>query len=206
MVFMLFLFAECKKTANVDTIPAADTIFKTTDSALIANFYFQPGTYWIYKDSVTGQIDSFTVTESKKKIRNYSIYGMHQSEAAVTPYNVVYITQVNINGILPHPPLYCKIVLMEQDAGFEYYTFRVPGNDDWFSVAFSYVYEGFCPDSYIFNGINYLHVATFRQNYNSSVGNTYYVCNRVGVIKMRIIDDAHAGPHVWELQRSYIKL
>jgi len=55
-LFGIMLFANCTKT------PSATHIL--IDSFLVKNFNYKPGTYWVYKDSITGEEDSFYVHDN----------------------------------------------------------------------------------------------------------------------------------------------
>ena len=58
----LLLFCTCKKKSG--TIPI--------DSAVKEFYSFAPGTYWIYYDSLTGQTDSFLVSQDDTRVTSSS--------------------------------------------------------------------------------------------------------------------------------------
>jgi len=49
----ILLLAACSRPSSV----------KHINSALVSGYTFKPGTYWIFRDSVSGRIDSFYVTD-----------------------------------------------------------------------------------------------------------------------------------------------
>ena len=57
LICSVILLPACKKSANGPQVI-------TIEQGLRSNFGYQPGTYWIYKDSVTGQMDSAYVTNT----------------------------------------------------------------------------------------------------------------------------------------------
>lgn len=56
LVFFIMLFEGCKKNDNPSIIPV--------EAGLKSNFSYKTGSYWIYKDSVSGAIDSAFVTSN----------------------------------------------------------------------------------------------------------------------------------------------
>lgn len=58
-VSCIVVFSQCNKN---DGGPAPVTPKKFDETELSKNFYFKPGSYWIYKDSLTGRLDSIYVT------------------------------------------------------------------------------------------------------------------------------------------------
>ena len=61
LVFLLFLFQSCIKTGT--TVYSVNTGMKSA-------FNYKPGSYWIYKDSITGAIDSAYVTSNQDVLYN----------------------------------------------------------------------------------------------------------------------------------------
>ena len=85
MLFWLLL-TNCDKTTN-STISGAPS--------LMSNFNFKPGTYWIYKDSITGEIDSYSVYGNQTTYQSYS-------------YNI----NIEVYNIYIYTYIYKKIILI----------------------------------------------------------------------------------------------
>lgn len=87
-VAALCWIGSCKKA---DT--KRDYVNLDTDSSVKARFNFLPGTYWIYRDSLTGRIDSFYVSSNE--------YPEQSETYVVYKYHIITVSQVNIDGTAP---------------------------------------------------------------------------------------------------------
>lgn len=177
------------------------------DPYLINNFNYKPGTYWVYKDSLSGVEDSFFVTKnspnSQPLTRNSSTYvdaiiidGLqyNSSNMKVAKWSMslggasigwYYKGSVTYSYKLISTPFVTGIIdTSEKDSA---YVISVDGN-------------------YTINGESYSGVAKYRHfcdanNYYPRFDDTYYLNSQVGIIKMDINHDTHK---IWELQRSKI--
>ena len=83
MAIFTSLFCSCVKQGNVTTY--------AVDSSLVKYFNYKPGTYWVYRDSIAGDVDSFYVT------RNNVDYATSTNNADIRTENIdILISQVNI--------------------------------------------------------------------------------------------------------------
>jgi len=74
----------CKKNKDLQNVAP---VFKPY-------FSFQPGTYWIYKDSLTGKEDSFYVTQNTTTIK----YGEQYNESSINIHNDTTACSYILNG------------------------------------------------------------------------------------------------------------
>ena len=69
------------------------------DSAFASHFTYKPGTYWIYRDSLTGRTDSFYVSVLDSSY-NINDTGVYPTEYGPSWYAMI-INQRNIDGSAP---------------------------------------------------------------------------------------------------------
>jgi hypothetical protein len=50
-------------------------------------FNYQPGTYWIYRDTLTGQVDSFVVVSNGRATNNIGGYQYDETSIQIATYN-----------------------------------------------------------------------------------------------------------------------
>jgi hypothetical protein len=86
-IILAFLLSECKKSGKKEFVEL------DTDSAIAVHFNFKPGTYWIYRDSLSGRTDSFYVRN------NY--YAAAEEAYNIYNYHYITIAQVNLDGSNP---------------------------------------------------------------------------------------------------------
>ena len=208
---LIFAFCGCKKSDPVVQI----------DSRLKAGFNFQPGTYWIYKDSISGQVDSFFVrynslTTNPAGIGTQYIITIYVSEYQINAINLqdttqwVYKLADNEFDVQSN----CAIALTNEGKSIQYgEVFSFP-----MVVGTIYDYSGIenklisILSSLVINTKSYANVSTihsFGTNFtidNWSIDNLFYVCDSVGFLKIiqnQPLDSLHK---VWELQRYNIVL
>jgi len=81
---LLVILASCNKKGSQQNIPI--------DAAVLTNFNYKPGTYWIYRDSISGQVDSFYVTSNTGNIP-VDINGVIYDRISF------YVSQANISSV-----------------------------------------------------------------------------------------------------------
>ncbi len=162
----LLLFCTCKKKSG--TIPI--------DSAVKEFYSFAPGTYWIYYDSLTGQTDSFLVSQDDTRVTSSS------HEAIETIVIMIYK-----NGV--PDSVYISWNLIEYGVGFEFMPYH-PGSIGRCGCGFNYPYSR--PgtlnainifNSYDLNGNNYQTVLeTKGADYTNTNNDTFFISTNAGLI------------------------
>jgi len=185
-------FFSCKK--SIVTTPTDIVGHAYTDTALVNAYYFKPGTYWIYADSVTGQIDSYAVTYAANKFYRDYIYGMHESHYDSASYYASYISSVNIDGTSTEQRK-CKLVLDKYGINFYYYTHDY--SEEPFYLQPHLLFRWPDTFSYTTYGTTYNNLALAENGY----GSTYLLSQHMGMIKMNLPDQNHT----WELVRCHIE-
>ena len=209
---ILTTFYACKKNNGIVNYPI--------DADLKAAFNYQVGTYWIYRDSISGRIDSFAVTknvftpgsQTAATGGNYTLDGI---EIYITEYNGgsktdttgwEWLLSTNSEELI----WYSNIGFVGQ-VYFDFkpiftYPFKIGepvfidgqyGND---TPTTTNIYS-----NYALNGVNFVNVAEIYNTYitfnNTNVVDWFYINSDIGYIKIRINDPYDAIHKVWEIQR-----
>ncbi len=164
-------------------------------------FNYQKGTYWIYKDSISGRMDSLFVT------------GNAANEAWTTPHNAreqvrwnevtISLLQFSIYPVLGVDTQYSQYSLEVSDLNmFGMHPFiNYPVQRPVVHTAVSGTNTG----SGTLGGVydNYNNGArVFATAYEIMYGtNTYYLAPDAGIVKMRVTNLKDSSYRVWELQR-----
>jgi hypothetical protein len=217
IIFFVFLHSCKKPGGNVTNYPI--------NAELRAAFNFQPGTYWIYKDSISGRVDSFFVT-SNNLIRGYSSadnYSMDELTIFISEYSIYPAFKANIqtwqflyettmfNVLYPESKIYTAQVQYEPLIN---YPFQSALLDFGISPAYSdigNVINVF--NSYSINGLVFSNVGEVNhyandipQNFNPNsptynYDDVFYISSDVGIIKMKLNHPQDSINRVWEIQR-----
>ena len=214
-VIMLSLFA-CKKKS----VPSAPVPPTEVDAGLRKGFFYKPGTYWIYKDSLNNEIDSFAVVGVDSEITgiargykgsdvvSYKNIKIHEQEFNVTGGIEAFIKTWNWQLMNNSAYLDVFMMLNYEDRFFVYPIdsgYEIGGNDNDGRVVNVF-------PAYIVAGNNYQHVALINHKRRYiSYDHWFYVTNGEGIIKMSLKNyttDANYNLdsvfHIWELQRYHI--
>jgi len=206
---ILTTFYACKKNNGIVNYPI--------DADLKAAFNYQVGTYWIYRDSISGRIDSFAVTknvftpgsQTAAIGGNYTLDGI---EIYITEYNGGSKTDTTGWAIVLFTNCEELICYSNYFIGQEYFDFdpnfnfpfkigspSIIGGEQLNDVA--YLMNIF--SNYQINGNNFTDVAEISHNYryNNDYSDVIYVNATAGMIKMDISDNYNSIYRVWELQR-----
>jgi len=173
-------------------------------TAYKAVFDWQPGTYWIYRDSISGQVDSYAVADNIS-----TEYNNNQYISDITGYINVY------QGGQPYP---CFFTYDINASGMSIGDADVPCGD-YAPLAYTELFLAPVPNNYGNYNVNILPSFSLAGNtfYNVQQGsiqsydsvtknyvttNQYFADTTVGIIKMRRYDSSLYIPNrVWELQR-----
>jgi len=187
----------------------------TIDADIVANFGYKVGSYWIYKDSLSGQVDSFYVYQ------NNGIGSIEDNGTLVDGIGI-YLNQEKISG--PGVADTIKWVFdLESNfiaLGLTLTRFGQIVDQISFPVFISYPFSLGHPSgnrkgisggnvteilpTYLLNGNSYDSVAVLTYNGNVNgypINDTYYINTKIGVVKMSLNHVNGSVLRVWELQR-----
>lgn len=213
-VVILLLFSHCRKSGTTYVDPhGSDSSNTTYPDASLKNYYFKPGTYWIYKDSLSGRTDSFYVVASSMEVVPI--------DKAASIFDASYVVTIHVANIdsTPIADSSSLVLTFRRLYGYlGYYTgteltnyspllvdsftpnfyFTTPEDTGTFANAYA---------TYAINGATYSGV-TELHFYSAVIADNFFVCKSNGIVKMRINRSlAYENLHrVWELQRSHIVL
>ena len=184
--------------------------------ALVAAFNYQPGTYWVYKDSISGVFDSFYVyknefsqnfdNSSGRQIKNdsYSIYVKQSSPFVNTtesPWRIdLFDYEMDI------------IYLNKNNAHLQLLLY--PYDTDTMQRDYDDTILFIAHPTFFLNGSTYQNVEEIHHSFTLNplviygpaftLHDIYYINSTVGIVKMRIDHPADSTLFVWELQRYKI--
>lgn len=201
----LFFVSRCTKV-KVQNTPI--------DSDMESHFNYKVGSYWIYKDSISGQVDSFVV------------YGNNQIKQKKDDQHTydeidVYINEFNVGANNPTHS-WCWALLdnhieFTENITINMSTYHIGVDYECFLKWPIYVGDQQGRDRDVFSVVeNYPQLTVLGSQYtniwqlfHSTVGNElddwFWISTDKGIIKM-VLDRYGQQKIVWELQRSMINL
>ena len=186
----------------------------TIDADIVANFGYKVGSYWIYKDSLSGQVDSFYVYQYGG--------GVLDNNGTLIDDIGVYIGQQKISGAGTTDTIEWALGLRSNYISLRWTLTRFGQTVDRiaFPIFISYPFSLGHPSdnrggisggnvteilpTYLLNGNSYDSVAvlTYSGNVNGyPINDTYYINAKIGVVKMSLNHVNGSVLRVWELQR-----
>jgi hypothetical protein len=207
IAIIFIVFYGCKK--KVQTTPIS--------SELLAAFNYQLGTYWIYRDSISGEIDSFFVTSN--------VPGAYVNGGGNYTINQIYISisQININSItfdtskwaMEYQANMIDLKFYESNM-LDYYINYFPLINYPFSYSLSACsgcFDGSSGIGSVYNIINNYsvnnnsfynvaeinNVGAISPAVHSSHNDLFYICPTVGIIKMTLNHPQDSLYRVWEI-------
>ena len=217
--YISYFFAFCTLFAiscdkNYPNVPTPIAI----DSNLAKYYNYKPGTYWIYKDSISGRVDSFATISNSSGAAN----GGNTQSIFVNAYmNYISIVVNDYNTNSPNiVNAQWKWTLLEKAANLEmpgFYSalFLYPMTKGDVESYFNYnnvLDEYFVPNIFptaMINGNNYSNVALINhydtlKSSPSQFIDRYYINDSIGIIKMKLFHPLDSVNFIWELQRCSI--
>jgi hypothetical protein len=206
LLVIIALFG-CKKKENHQTI----------DADIIANFNYKPGTYWIYKDSLSGREDSFYVTSNTgtQSINNNDTWiddiGIFISEKSTNSSSLDSAKWV-IGLYSNYLSLQWQVI--KNNKTIDEITYPVfitypfvkgppTSKQGGGMIGFANVANIF--PNYAQNGQNYYNVAQLNQYYTLITAKNYndwfYINESIGIIKMSLDHPNDTIKRVWEIER-----
>ncbi len=152
-----------------------------------AHYYYKPGSYWVYIDTVSGRYDSFSV----EKTSDYTI-----EESSIKSYAQIVITIIDRTNIANN----LEVSLSDNDKMQFRFTIL---NSAIIATDFTYPLNSSINRFEIFllyniNGINYTNVAQIND------GNSYFINDSAGIIEAILYDQSKSINIVWQLCRYKI--
>ena len=201
-ITILILFFGCSKDSNYVapvTYSHSDSTFPNT--ALTTNFNFKPGTYWIYKDSLSGATDSFYVSD----LSTQAWQSLHSTSPGNAVYDYLVFYVLTIQSQNTDNPHVNDSVSMSFTLRFNsnYVTYQEGAEVISYQPLFSYPLGDPSYSTLNVNGIAYRNVNVLSPD-SSATNSQYYICEGVGLVKMRIDHPSQGIHRVWELFRSHI--
>jgi len=170
--------------------------------------YFKTGSYWIYKDSVTGELDTHTVIYDEIIDRANFLNDnpendreeMFISDVSRTYSNDVVVVQGQNcwEGEEHRPNVHCGWVDMAGPLGnVDICRFKPVINHSNTNGTVTAFYMSFLLDSIEYTEVQVLHIAS---NKVDSGFRTYiYFAGGIGIVKKRIFTRPITGPHYWRV-------
>ena len=195
LLSLILLIASCTRKTNYPV-----------NSDLKSSFSYKPGTYWIYRDSISGEMDSFYVTE--QHLDNY------KNEAENYTYDQIgtYICQVSLDSNLSDTSKWRISILKNQI----YVEWSWYSNEDYFlfgPIQYPFVVKkngdennrvvAIIPN-YDINGITFSNIAVCNSDTVSQVYATIQINADAGIIKINGRSTMGSGHKIWELQRWHL--
>ena len=194
ILFFCLLFASCDHYdpySGTHPTPPEEYI-QPIEPDLSAHFNFQTGSYWIYRDSINGRLDSFNVEINfQNQGRNFTNY--------LSDITNLSIRELNIDHTAVSDSTHWSWCLYGK---FIYFNGIYTSFGNLLSYPFRLGIDGVTKidTTYTLNGNTFSRVAHITHQPDK-----FYVNDSVGIIKMTLFGaDSTTPAHVWELKRWHI--
>jgi len=205
VIVSISVFIACKKTPRHATI----------DESLKAHFNYKVGSYWIYKDSISGQEDSFYVTNnvfsssqvSDEEISDGININIVQKDIYLNTNDTVsWLLQLNSNVLSlswTDPESVDLRGKLMQYSPFVMYPFKITAYGGINNVSGSVTN---ILSNYSINGNSFYNVAQIHDTLINNVtaytfSDWFYLSDSIGIVKMRINHPPDTINRVWEIER-----
>jgi len=204
IVLMTVVIHSCNKT-HMPNIPI--------NPALMQNYGFKQGTYWIYLDSVSGRVDSFVVTKAIQQFNPGTTFTSNSYLITVVIYDEDTVFETWLYD------------LSDSFFSFQIYS-SIPTENYYKGTIFMYpIFIGYYDStstgidgiadiypSYFYNGERFNIVAKIRR-FNSAifyegilVNDWFYSCDKIGFVKIIFNHSQDSVYKNWNLLRYHIAL
>ena len=208
MCLSLLVFLGCEKQQKNQSVT-----YVQINEDMKKAFYYKPGTYWIYKDSLTGTIDSFSVVSSfldssavwpgiKGGGQSYNIVININEYALISGKSLVSTWKWELVRNAVYSNLYAD------EGGVDYYTpfisYPLADSGKYESGPYRHHYDTDTFFTYTISGMEYRVTQIHEYDNTLSYDNWLYISEEIGIIKMRAkcLDSVY---HIWELERYHIE-
>jgi len=165
---------------------------------LKTHFNYKPGSYWIYRDSLTGQEDSFFVLTNE-----FQTQSMTKDQDLVDDI-LIYIRERSISPGYADSSAWAvylsdnkwNLIWGRNDPASSYPNISYPFTNQNNTVIINILSNYTCSAN-TFNNVAKMYLPIGYTQYND----WFYVTDSVGVIKMRINHPLDTLYHVWEIER-----
>jgi hypothetical protein len=210
IVAVLIMACACNKSSD-NNIPI--------NPGMKAAFNFQPGTYWIYMDSITSQIDCFCVVQNiyapKQPYQVNSdvtadLINIDMYEYTATNTNYSYDWQLQLYNSEIDIADYNRIGLLFSFTPLAKYPFT-QGNIAINGGSYNIAYIDTVFHSYLLNGSNFRNVSRInhRSNLDTSSEGYYnyvfYINDSVGIVKMSLFNKSDTFDRILQMIRCNVK-
>ena len=196
LILLIGFPVSCKKTNNTAPNPI--------DAGLKTHFDYKPGTYWVYRDSMSGRIDSFVTVSRDSGVSGYlPLYGKSPASfinivineyPANSALHDQWTWSLQNNGIFATMP--------DFTAPLFFYPFSI-GKRDWAGDAYNVteILKTLVINADTFRDVAVINHSKFGEVYDD----WFYINDQVGIIKMKLTNyNDSARNRIWELQRYKI--
>jgi hypothetical protein len=211
IIAVFLLFSQCKKDKPVSSPPTPDI----TPQEVYDYGFFRPGTYWVYKDSVSGSIDSVYVIYGIKGADTVDLgqgdgmkaYEKYEVKMHSTFENYDYYIWYNAtwSGKNPRrdklfftksrPGDYVGEIILCEIPAIPGHVLYGCGNG---IVLTKEVYQSFLMDTTSYN--NVVRISETLDCVQGGQSSNYYLAQNIGIIRKEYID----SNSVWKMLRSNI--
>ncbi len=213
LFFTIATFTQCsKRSTNVTSYPNSYDTYYYPDSELSANFRYKPGSYWIYKDTLSGRIDSFYVISSDTTDLVSVVHDLGISNFFHSISYRIKIKQTNINSFTGSIPSDWSLILRDNDARLSH---ADSGQISHTLLTFHYplnIATGYATDSMIImNSYNYYSVPGHYYNnvvemshLTATENDDFFINEYDGIVTMNINHPLYGSHRVWIMLRSFV--
>jgi len=197
---LISLVAGCKKKTPVIPI----------DADLVKYFSYNLGTWWVYRDSVTGERDSFVIIQKIFGTESGNDEDLNEEIEDYYVYNNGYLDPNRSYGILNLQKNYISYIFIDSGSGALYMNYSMLFEYPFKSVGYTssldsyneqYSVINFLP-TYNLGGNTYDSVFVINQtDQSNSYNDIFYISKNAGIIKIRY---NHSNLIVLELQSYHI--
>jgi len=195
LILIIISFFSCSKDEEKETPQPVGTI-----SSSLHPFLFKKGSYWIFKNQNTGQLDSVVVNSISKNI--FTVGPSHPgqgSQGQEEYYNINYLS--TINGSYDEQLIGYVISKGLFSGGYVYLSNHKIGEES-LNAKLTNIYDSLSIESNLYQ--NVVKMENSKDSYLTSDLNLYYV-DSIGLVKKEIISN-DSIIDTWNLLRYSVNL
>jgi hypothetical protein len=191
IITMLVFAVGCKKKENIYYL--SDDVKR--------NFFFKPGSYWIYRDSISGRVDSCYIAVSRLFIADEGRSESTRFKEILMSGFIQKPIDTMIKGEISRQFFFKENIIKINQFDLTYPIPRSPQTlNDYHFLASTEWFSNLIIGST--NYLNLFHINYVSKDTASIFIRNYWINDSVGFIKMREFDDT--TNFIWELQRWHV--